>query len=137
MAKTISNTQHAKLLMVLGIVTELAEYETQPVKKGALTYCSASLLDMLTPQKGPTTPPPQAPPPSAQVLTITEAPDGTPRVNAKAHAAAVKAAATRKANKEKTADTAKPGDAAGTIKGGSRTAVSELTADSDHQAGDA
>ena len=92
---------------------------------------------MTTPAQAPAAAASQAPPPAAPVLTITEVDGPTPPIRAHAHDAAVKAAATRKANKEKTANTAKPGDAAGTIEGRSRTAVSELTADSGHQAGDA
>ena len=89
-----------------------------PLVKAALCFCALTLHSLIPTTQTKQPKPSQAPPPSSPVLTITEAPDGTPRVNAKAHAAAVKAAATRKANKEKSAGPAKPGDAAGNVKAG-------------------
>ncbi len=75
----------------------------KPLTKGALCFAALTLrsLQAAAPTKART--PRQAPQRFEPVLTITEAPDGTVLVNDKAHAAAVKAAATRKANKAKSA----------------------------------
>ena len=106
MAKTLSNAQHQSLLLILGVLTELSTSETRPTQKAALSYCTANLLDIVAPPKPPTPPASQAPPPAAPVLTITEVDGPTPPIRAHSHDAAVKAAATRKANKAKAAGTA-------------------------------
>ena len=61
---------------------------------------------MTTPAQAPAAAANQAAPPAAPVLTITEVDGPTPPIRAHAHDAAVKAAATRKANKQKSAGTA-------------------------------
>ena len=106
MAKTLSNAQHQSLLLILGVLTELSTSETRPTQKAALSYCTANLLDIVAPPKPPTPPANQATPPAAPVLTITEVDGPTPPIRAHSHDAAVKAAATRKANKAKAAGTA-------------------------------
>lgn len=105
MAKTLSNVQHQSLLLILGVLSALSTSETRPTQKAALSYCTAKLLDIVAPPEPPTPPASQAPPPAAPVLTITEVDGPTPPIRAHAHAAAVKAAATRKANKAKAAGT--------------------------------
>jgi hypothetical protein len=105
MAKTLSNAQHQSLLLILGVLSELSTSETRPTQKAALSYCTANLLDIVAPPKPPTPPASQAAPPAAPVLTITEVDGPTPPIRAHAHDAAVKAAATRKANKTKAAGT--------------------------------
>jgi hypothetical protein len=69
---------------------------------------------MTTPAQAPAAAPSQAAPPAAPVLTITEVDGPTPPIRAHAHGAAVKAAATRKANKQKSAGNGNLADAAGT-----------------------
>ena len=113
MAKTLSNAQHQSLLLILGVLSELTTSETRPTQKAALSYCTANLLDIVAPPKPPTPPASQAAPPAAPVLTITEVDGPTPPIRAHSHDAAVKAAATRKANKAKAADTATTDDATG------------------------
>ena len=105
MAKTLSNVQHQSLLLILGVLSELSTSETRPTQKAALSYCTANLLDIVAPPKAPTPAASQAAPPAAPVLTITEVDGPTPPIRAHAHDAAVKAAATRKANKAKSAAT--------------------------------
>ena len=105
MAKTLSNVQHQSLLLILGVLSELSTSETRPTQKAALSYCTANLLDIVAPPKAPAPAVKQAAPPAAPVLTITEVDGPTPPIRAHAHDAAVKAAATRKANKAKSAAT--------------------------------
>ena len=105
MAKTLSNVQHQSLLLILGVLSELSTSETRPTQKAALSYCAANLLDIVAPPKAPTPAVNQAAPPAAPVLTITEVDGPTPPIRAHAHDAAVKAAPTRKANKQKSAGT--------------------------------
>ena len=107
MAKTLSNVQHQSLLLILRVLSELSTSETRPTQKAALSYCTASLLDIVAPPKAPAPAVNQAAPPAAPVLTITEVDGPTPPIRAHAHDAAVKAAATRKANKQKSAATGK------------------------------
>jgi hypothetical protein len=111
MAKTLSNVQHQSLLLILRVLSELSTSETRPTQKAALSYCTASLLDIVAPPKAPAPAVNQAAPPAAPVLTITEVDGPTPPIRAHAHDAAVKAAATRKANKQKSAATGKKIDA--------------------------
>jgi hypothetical protein len=103
MAKTLSNVQHQSLLLILGVLSELSTSETRPTQKAALSYCTTNLLDIVAPPKAPAAAVNQAAPPAAPVLTITEVDGPTPPIRAHAHGAAVKAAATRKANKQKSA----------------------------------
>jgi hypothetical protein len=105
MAKTLSNVQHQSLLLILGVLSELSTSETRPTQKAALSYCTANLLDIVAPPKAPAPAVNQAAPPAAPVLNITEVDGPTPPIRAHAHDAAVKAAATRKANKAKSAAT--------------------------------
>jgi hypothetical protein len=111
MAKTLSNVQHQSLLLILGVLSELSTSETRPTQKAALSYCTANLLDIVAPPKAPAPAVNQAAPPAAPVLNITEVDGPTPPIRAHAHDAAVKAAATRKANKQKSAATGKKIDA--------------------------
>jgi hypothetical protein len=106
MAKTLSNVQHQSLLLILGVLSELSTSETRPTQKAALSYCTTNLLDIVAPPKAPAAAVNQAAPPAAPVLTITEVDGPTPPIRAHAHGAAVKAAATRKANNQKSAGTA-------------------------------
>ena len=85
------------------ILDDLKAETTKPLHKVALAHCISRLRNssaQLASTKRPTAP---ATPPAAPVLTITEVDGPTPPIRAHAHDAAVKAAATRKANKQKSA----------------------------------
>ena len=106
MKQPTAKQETAKAFTAVTEILEAAiERVEEPLVKAALCFCALSLYALIPTTQTKQPKPTQAPPPSSPVLTITEAPDGTPRVNAKAHAAAVKAAATRKANKAKSAGT--------------------------------
>ena len=102
MAKTLSYAEHQSLQLILGVLSELYTGQTRPTEEAALNYCTTILLDIVAPPKAPAPAVNPAAPPAAPVLTITEVDGPTPPIRAHAHAAAVKAAATRKANKQKT-----------------------------------
>ncbi len=105
MAKTISSAQQQHLVLIFGVLCDLGLSETRPTRKAALNYCAGNLLEIVAPRHAPATAVNQAAPPAAPVLTITEVDGPTPPIRAHAHDAAVKAAATRKANKQKSAGT--------------------------------
>ncbi len=95
------------------ILDDLKAETTKPLHKVALAHCIFRLRNScarLASTKRPTAP---AAPPAAPVLTITEADGPTPPIRAHAHDAAVKAAATRKANKNTSAGTVESNDATG------------------------
>ena len=102
MATTLSNVQHQSLHLILGVLSELSMSETRPTQKAAFIYCTSNLYDIVAPPKAPVPAVNLAAPPAAPVLTITEVDGPTPPIRAHTHDAAVKAAATRKANKQKT-----------------------------------
>src|SRR5208337_5535685 len=106
MARTISSAQQQTLLLILGTLSELGAGETRPLNKAAIAYCTSSLLEIVAPPRAPAAAASQAPSPAAPVLTITDVDGPTPPIRAHAHDAAAKAAATRKANKAKSAGTA-------------------------------
>jgi hypothetical protein len=115
MAKTLSNAQQQTLLLVLGVLSDLGLSETRPTQKAALAYCTTSLLEIVAPPNAPATAASSTAPPAAtEGASKTEHPPAPP-IRAYSHDAAVKAAATRKANKAKAAVTAKTDDAAGTV----------------------
>ena len=105
MAKTISSAQQQQLVVILGVLSDLWLSETLPTQKAALHYCAGNLLEIVAPRHAPATATADPAPPQATVLTITEVDGPTPPIRAHAHNAAVKAAATRKANKAKSAGT--------------------------------
>ena len=113
MAKTLSNVQHQSLLLILGVLWELSTSETRPTQKAALNYCAGKLLEIVAPRHAPATATADPAPPQATVTAISaEAPKPKP-TPAQRSAAAVKAAATRKANKNKSAGTVESNDATG------------------------
>ena len=115
MAKTAIQPNRQRLEALVEIIDAVLEHPLPALQRAALCFCALTLRSMTTPAQAPAAAVNQAAPPAAPVLTITEVDGPTPPIRAHAHDAAVKAAATRKANKEKSAGTAKPGDA-GTIK---------------------
>jgi len=113
MATKLSNAEQQTLLLVLGVLSDLGLSETRRRQKAALAYCTTSLLEIVAPPNAPATAVTQAAPPAATVTAISE-PDPPPTpAQARRSAGAVKANATRKANKSKSADTATTDDATG------------------------
>ena len=113
MAKTISSAQQQQLVLILGVLSDLGLSETRPTQKAALNYCAGSLLEIVAPRHAPATATADPAPPQATVTAISaEAPKPKP-TPAQRSAAAVKAAATRKANKNKSAGTVESNDATG------------------------
>ncbi len=105
MAKTISSAQQQQLVLILGVLSDLWLSETRPTQKAALNYCAGNLLEIVAPRHAPAAAPADPAPPQAAVTAISaEAPKPKP-TPAQRSAAAVKAAATRKANKAKSAGT--------------------------------
>ncbi len=113
MAKTISSAQQQQLVLILGVLSDLWGSETRPTQKAALNYCAGNLLEIVAPRHAPATATADPAPPQATVTAISaEAPKPKP-TPAQRSAAAVKAAATRKANKNKSAGTVESNDATG------------------------
>ena len=106
MAKTAIQPNRQRLEALVEIIDAVLEHPLPALQRAALCFCALTLRSMTTPAQAPAAAVNQAPPPAAPVLTITEADGPTPPIRAHAHDAAVKAAATRKANKQKSAGTA-------------------------------
>ena len=111
MAKTAIQPNRQRLEALVEIIDAVLEHPLPALQRAALFFCALTLRSMTTPAQAPAAAASQAPPPAAPVLTITEADGPTPPIRAHAHDAAVKAAATRKANKQKSAATGKKIDA--------------------------
>ena len=105
MAKTAIQLNRQRLEALVEIIDAVLEHPLPALQRAALGFCALTLRSMTTPAQAPAPAASQAPPPAAPVLTITEVDGPTPPIRAHAHDAAVKAAATRKANKQKSADT--------------------------------
>ena len=106
MAKTAIQPNRQRLEALVEIIDAVLEHPLPALQRAALCFCALTLRSMTTPAQAPAAAVNQAAPPAAPVLTITEVDGPTPPIRAHAHAAAVKAAATRKANKQKSAGTA-------------------------------
>jgi hypothetical protein len=106
MAKTAIQPNRQRLEALVEIIDAVLEHPLPALQRAALCFCALTLRSMTTPPQAPAAAASQAAPPAAPVLTITEVDGPTPPIRAHAHDAAVKAAATRKANKQKSAGTA-------------------------------
>lgn len=114
MAQQLSNAHKARITNVLDVLKDLFAEPHRPIAAAALGFCVDELAQMTTPTPAPATAASSAAPPAAtEGASKTEHPPAPP-IRAHSHDAAVKAAATRKANKAKAAGTAKTDDAAGT-----------------------
>ena len=100
MAKTAIQPNRQRLEALVEIIDAVLGHPP-PRQRAALCFCALTLRSMTTPAQAPAAALNQAGPPAAPVLTITEVDGPTPPIRAHAHDAAVKAAATRKANKAK------------------------------------
>ena len=103
MAKTAIQPNRQRLEALVEIIDAVLEHPLPALQRAALCFCALTLRSMTTPAQAPAAAVNQAAPPAAPVLTITEVDGPTPPIRAHAHDAAVKAAATRKANKQKSA----------------------------------
>ena len=105
MAQQLSKVQQAVISYSIAVIDAIPDNELLILTHASLQTVRHGLEELLpTPAKSAAAPS-QAAPPAAPVLTITEVDGPTPPIRAHAHAAAVKAAATRKANKAKSAGT--------------------------------
>ena len=105
MAQQLSKVQQAVISYSIAVIDAIPDRELLILTHAALQTVRHSLVELLPTPAKPATAASQAPPPAAPVLTITEVDGPTPPIRAHAHDAAVKAAATRKANKQKSAGT--------------------------------
>jgi hypothetical protein len=87
------------------VIDAIPNRELLILTHAALQTVRAGLEELLPTPAKPAAAPNQAAPPAAPVLTITEVDGPTPPIRAHAHGTAVKAAATHKANKQKSAGT--------------------------------
>ncbi len=106
MAQQLSKVQQAVISYSIAVIDAIPDKELLILTHAALQTVRHGLIELLLTPAKPAAAPNQAAPPAAPVLTITEVDGPTPPIRAHAHAAAVKAAATRKANKQKSAGTA-------------------------------
>lgn len=105
MAQQLSKDQQAVISYSIAVIDAIPDRELLIITHAALKTVRDALGALLPTPAKPAAAASQAPPPAAPVLTITEADGPTPPIRAHAHDAAVKAAATRKANKAKSAGT--------------------------------
>ena len=105
MAQQLSKVQQAVISYSIAVIDAIPDRELLILTHAALQTVRHSLVELLPTPAKPAAAASQAPPPAAPVLTITEVDGPTPPIRAHAHDAAVKAAATRKANKQKSAGT--------------------------------
>ena len=113
MAKTPIPPTRQRLEALVEIIDAVLEHPLPALQRAALCFCALTLRSMTTPAQAPAAAVNQAAPPAAPRITITEVDGPTPPIRAHAHDAAVKAAATRKANKQKSAGTVESNDATG------------------------
>ena len=113
MAKTAIQPNRQRLEALVEIIDAVLEHPLPALQRAALCFCALTLRSMTTPAQAPAAAVNQAAPPQATVTAISaEAPKPKP-TPAQRSAAAVKAAATRKANKNKSAGTVESNDATG------------------------
>ena len=105
MAQQLSKVQQAVISYSIAVIDAILDKEPLVLTHAALSTVCSRLEDLLPTPAKPAAAVNQAAPPAAPVLTITEVDGPTPPIRAHAHEAAVKAAATRKANKQKSAGT--------------------------------
>ena len=105
MAQQLSKVQQAVISYSIAVIDAIPDRELLILTHAALQTVRHGLEELLPTPAMPAAAPNQAAPPAAPVLTITEVDGPTPPIRAHAHDAAVKAAATRKANKAKSAGT--------------------------------
>ena len=105
MAQQLSKVQQAVNSYSIADIDAIPDKELLILTHAALQTVRDGLIELLLTPAKPAAAPNQAAPPAAPVLTITEVDGPTPPIRAHAHAAAVKAAATRKATKAKSAGT--------------------------------
>ena len=105
MAQQLSKVQQAVISYSIAVIDAIPDRELLILTHAALQTVRHSLVELLPTPAKPAAAASQAPPPAAPVLTITEVDGPTPPIRAHAHGTAVKAAATRKANKQKSAGT--------------------------------
>jgi hypothetical protein len=105
MAQQLTSTHRAHLRQATDIIEDVVTLPLTPMGRGALAHAHRLITDIINPAPAPAAAASQAPPPAAPVLTITEVDGPTPPIRAHAHGTAVKAAATHKANKQKSAGT--------------------------------
>ncbi len=103
MAQQLSKLQQAVISYAIAVIDAIPDKELLILTHAALQTVRDGLRELLLTPAKPAAAPNQAAPPAAPVLTITEVDGPTPPIRAHAHGAAVKAAATRKANKAKSA----------------------------------
>jgi hypothetical protein len=103
MAQQLSKVQQTVISYSIAVIDAIPTTELLILTHAALLTVRDSLEELLPTPAKPAAAPNQAAPPAAPVLTITEVDGPTPPIRAHAHDAAVKAAATRKANKAKSA----------------------------------
>ncbi len=103
MAKTATQPNRQRLEALIEIIDAVLEHPLPALQRAALCLCAITLRTMTIPAQAPAAAVNQAAPRAAPVLIITEVDGPTPPIRAHAHDAAVKAAATRKANKQKSA----------------------------------
>ena len=113
MAQQLSKVQQAVISYSIAVIDAIPDKELLILTHAALQTVRDGLREILLTPAKPAAAAGPAPPPAAPVLTITEADGPTPPIRAHAHAAAVKAAATRKANNAKSAGTVESNDATG------------------------
>ena len=106
MAQQLSKVQQAVISYSIAVIDAIPVKELRILTHAALQTVRDGLTELLLTPAKPAAAPNQAAPPAAPVLTITEVDGPTPPIRAHAHDAAVKAAATRKANNQKSAGTA-------------------------------
>ena len=103
MTHQLSKVQQAVISYCIAVIDAIPDTELLILTHAALQTVRHGLEQLLPTPAKPTPAASQAAPPAAPVLTITEVDGPTPPIRAHAHDAAVKAAATRKANKQKSA----------------------------------
>ena len=113
MAQQLSKVQLAMIRYAVAVIDAIQPKELPILTYAALVSVRLGLYELLERPATPAAAPSQILSPEAPALTITEVDGPTPPIRAHAHDAAVKAAATRKANKNKPAPTDNTDDAAG------------------------
>jgi hypothetical protein len=111
MAQQLSGAHKARITNVLDVLGDLLAEPHRPIAAAALGFCVDELAQMTTPTPAPATAANSTAPPAAtEGASKTEHPPAPP-IRAHSHYAAVKAAATRKANKTKAAGNGNLADA--------------------------
>ena len=115
MAKTAIQPNRQRLEALVEIIDAVLEHPLPALQRAALCFCALTLRSMTTPAQAPAAAVNQAAPPAAHEGASATEHSPTQPIRAHAHAAAVKAAATRKANKAKAEGNGNLADVAGTV----------------------